>query len=158
MADAASSGLIELSPSSSLPTLTVRLHQVFEGRCFLHPLHTCGPIHLPPRFHLRSRSIPATQLPFPSRSAVLGLVVRRSSHPYHFRVPMLRSGEFLPVRHRRSFLATPSIACSFERHMRLHFLAYRPPLCPFLISKSVINFCKPTQPPIRNQPLKTSSL
>ena len=35
----------------------------------------------------------ATQLPFPSRSAVLGLVARRSSHPYHFRVPMLRAGD-----------------------------------------------------------------
>ena len=27
---------------------------------------------------------------------------------------------------------------------------YTPPLCPFLISKSVINFCKPTHPPIHD--------
>jgi len=35
---------------------------------------------------------------------------------------MLRAGEFLLVHHRRPFLATPSIACSFEPRMRLHLL------------------------------------
>ena len=34
--------------------------------------------------------------------------------------------------------------------LQTHPPTYRPPLYPYLISKSVINFCKPTPPPIHD--------
>ena len=67
---AASSGLRELTPSSSLPHELLDYAQVIESGRSLLPSRLCLPIHPPPKFLQGSRSTPSDPLPCPSRSAV----------------------------------------------------------------------------------------